>query len=381
MKAQQLNIIQYLLVNFKYKNRNCIKFRFNIINLLIIMSEMENILSLNYIGSKKTLISTLDKVLSKYLNKNSIFGDLCSGTGFVSQFVKYKYKCSVVSNDLQEYSKIITEAKLNSYDTKEIKIISDCFQHLNNKKLIKGFFYENYRDKYFTSNNCKKIDTIRQEIDQLKITNKIKTYILASLISTADKKANCAGVYGAYLKSIKKSAQGDIILTELPIINKNESEIESKHISYTGDLFDKQITDIKYSTIYIDPPYNNRQYGSNYHILETMAKYDNPEIKGKTGLRPYDKSDFCYKNKIKSMFEKLKKLKFETLIISYSSEGLMNIFDIIEIFIETYKVIIYEKEYKKFKSQKTQKNDTLTEYIIVIENKENVDKIFEFVQL
>jgi hypothetical protein len=59
----------------------------------------------------------------------------------------------------------------------------------------------------------------------------------------------------------------------------------------------------------------------------------------------------------------------------------MNIFDIIEIFIETYKVIIYEKEYKKFKSQKTQKNDTLTEYIIVIENKENVDKIFEFVQL
>ena len=362
-----------------HKNRNCIKFRFMINNLLNIIYEMENILALNYIGSKKTLINTLDRVLSKYITKDSIFGDLCSGTGIVSQFVKYKYGCSIISNDLQEYSKIITEAKMNSYDEKEIKIISECFEMLNNEKLIKGFFYENYKNKYFTSNNCKKIDTIRQCIDKLKISNKIKIYLLASLISTADKKSNCAGVYGSYLKKIKKSAQGDIILTELPIVKESK---ENKYISYTGDLFEKQITDIKYTVIYIDPPYNNRQYGSNYHILETMAKYDNPEIKGKTGLRLYDKSDFCYKSKIKKMFESLKnKLTFETLIISYSSEGLMNIFDIIEIFIKTYKVVIYEKEYKKFKSQKTQKNDKITEYIIVIENKENKGEIVEFINL
>lgn len=337
---------------------------------------MENILPLNYIGSKKTLIDTLDIIFSKYLNESSVFGDLCSGTGIVSQFVKYKYGCNIISNDLQEYSKIITEAKLNSYSAEEINEISKCYKHLNDMKLINGFFYENYKDKYFTSENCKKIDTIRQGIEELKISDKIKTFILASLISTADKSSNCSGVYGAYLKQIKKSATKKIVLDILP--SENNKKLKSKHKCFRGDIFDEQITNISYDVIYIDPPYNNRQYGSNYHILETIAKYDNPIIKGKTGLREYEKSGFCYKYKIKSMFTKIRdKLKFKVLIISYSSDGILPILELTDIFINKFKVILYEKEYKKFKSQSTQKNENIREYIVVVEQCENIDYSIE----
>ena len=315
-------------------------------------------LSLNYIGSKKKLLKYLNYVFKDYITKNILFGDLCSGTGIVSNFVQKTYKCKVIANDLQSFSTTITKALLESYNQDDIKEIKKHFEIMNKLKLTNGFFVKNFENKYFNTFNCKKIDTMRNYIEKTKLNDKIKTFLLASLITSADKVANTTSVYGAYLKKIKESAKKELVLDKLPDIQEN---YEFK--CYNNDLFDIKE---KFDLIYIDPPYNNRQFGSNYHILETICKNDEPELKGKTLLREYEKSKFCYKSEIKNMFERIKnELDYKTLILSYSNKGLLKLFDICDIFIENHNILVYEIDYKKFKANKNQNDGNVVEYVIV----------------
>ena len=151
---------------------------------------------------------------------------------------------------------------------------------------------------YFTSENAKKCDAIRSKIEEWKKENYINEseyyFLLGSLINSIDKYANTASVYGAYLKQYKKSALKTFELTPIVIM---EGKIKSK--VYNMNVADL-ILNINGDILYLDPPYNERQYASNYHILETIAKYDNPKIYGKTGLSNYkqQKSEFCVKSKV-----------------------------------------------------------------------------------
>jgi adenine-specific DNA-methyltransferase len=107
--------------------------------------------------------------------------------------------------------------------------------------------------------------------------------------------------------------------------------------------------------MYLDPPYNHRQYASNYHLLETIAKYDYPKIKGKTGLREYEaqKSLYCSRTKVKTAFKDLiLKAKSKYIFLSYNNEGLMSLDDIKEIMSLRGKYNYFTKEYGRFKSDR-----------------------------
>ena len=115
---------------------------------------------------------------------------------------------------------------------------------------------------------------------------------MASLLESADKVANTASVYGAYLKHIKKSAQKDLKIE--PALFSQTKNIHKVFNRSANDL----IKEIEGDILYLDPPYNTRQYGANYHLLNTIAKYDSFVPKGKTGLRNYEKSVYCMKNEV-----------------------------------------------------------------------------------
>ncbi len=109
--------------------------------------------------------------------------------------------------------------------------------------------------------------------------------------------------------------------------------------------------------LYLDPPYNHRQYATNYHLLETIAKYDNPEIHGKTGLREYQnqKSLYCSRTKAKKAFKNLiLEAKVKYIFLSYNNEGLMSLNDIKEIMSLRGKYGYFTKEYNRFKADKTE---------------------------
>ena len=122
--------------------------------------------------------------------------------------------------------------------------------------------------------------------------------------------------------------------------------------------------------LYLDPPYNARQYAPNYHVLETIALEDFKNLKGVTGLRNYEdqKSDFCNKNKVKqSLNEILSKTKSKYVILSYSSDGIMSKNDILDIFkssLQSDSIVLEEIPYRKFKRTKSDSKDNLYEYLI-----------------
>ena len=239
-------------------------------------------------------------------------------------------------------------------------------EYLSNLQGVKGFIFNNYSSAgtknsefermYFSDENALKCDAIRSKIEDWHKNNKINDkeyyFLIASLLEVVDKHANTASVYGAFLKKLKKSAQKTFELTPAKLIINDQ-----EHIVYNSDA-NNLIRKINPDILYLDPPYNERQYASNYHLLETIAKYDNPEIKGKTGLRnDRIKSLYCSKNDVYNIFEDLiNKAKSKYIFVSYNNEGLLSLDDIKIIMSNKGEYGVFVKEYNRFKSDRKRNN-------------------------
>lgn len=323
---------------------------------------------MNYIGSKHKLSSFLLTSIKEVVGTNLsqlIFCDLFAGTGIVGRNFKPLVK-QVIANDIEYYSYVLNRNYIGNHKNfnyqKKIEI-------LNNLEGVKGFIFENYAENgsagrlYFSEKNGKKIDAIRLQIEHWKQTKKISKnayfFYLASLIESADKVANTASVYGAYLKKIKKSAQKTLLLE--PAIF--ETTINSQKVYNTNS--NELIKKIKGDILYLDPPYNARQYGSNYHLLNTIAKYDVFSPVGKTGLRNYFKSSYCKKNEVLKSFEDLIKMaNFNYIFLSYNNEGLMSENEIKNIMAKYGKYSLKTTKYQRFKADKTKnRNHKATETV------------------
>ena len=334
---------------------------------------------MNYIGSKHKLSnfikSTVHSVVGEDLS-NKIFCDIFAGTGIVGRIFKPEVK-KVIANDCEYYSYVLNKNYIENHT--EIADKQTFIDKLHNLPLINnGFIYKNYcvggngERQYFSDYNGKKIDTIRQKIEEWKNENKISSnlyfFLLASLIECADKVANTASVYGAYLKHLKKSAQKELIL-QPAIYEFNDNE----HKVFNTDS-NILISQIEGDILYLDPPYNARQYGANYHLLNTIAKYDNFIPKGKTGMREYQKSSYCSKNIVEKEFENLiKNANFKYIFLSYNNEGLMSV-EIVKKIMQKYgKYDLTETDYQRFKADKTEKRNhkasSTKEYLHILEKK------------
>ena len=274
---------------------------------------------------------------------------------------------SVISNDIEYYSYVIARKYLSNKSLncgKEIEI-------LNSLSGVEGdifnYYSENGKSKrlYFSEENGKKIDAIRQKIEEWNIDSDLYYYLLTLLLEAADKVANTASIYGAYLKQIKKSASKPLILrdTEVEIIqnqtnvcfNEDSNELVKK---ITGDV------------LYIDTPYNHRQYGSNYQILNAISKYDfTVEPRGIVGLMDYNKSNYNYKRKVKITFEDLiKNSDFEHIFISYNNEGILSLDYFKDVLSKYGRLIIFEKDYKTYKAdnKRNNKSEFVIEYLFYL---------------
>ncbi len=332
---------------------------------------------MNYIGSKHSLLEFLDNAISSVTKMtDGVFCDLFAGTGVVG--LRFKQKgFSIISNDIQGYSYAINKHQIENHTPlsfegllneisqlrtsdieKRSQIVCDA---LNCLPLTEGFIYNNYsaggtkgqefERQYFADVNAKKCDTIRAKIDEWKRADLINEneywFLVASLLECVDKVANTASVYGAFLKKIKRSAQNEFVLKPAPLyLNKKSHRVFNKN---ANDL----VNEIEADIVYIDPPYNHRQYSSNYHILETIALNDEPLIKGKTGLRIENTkaSKYCSRQQVKKEFADLiKNIKAKYVFVSYNNEGLLSEQDLKEILSVRGEYGIHKKEYKRFQA-------------------------------
>ena len=313
---------------------------------------------MNYIGSKKKLIPFLkEKIILNVPNlENKVFCDIFAGTGIVgSEFKKLGYY--VISNDIQYYSYVLNKHYIeNNYFNENY--IKENFEYLNYLPLKKDFIYENYSKhgnierNYFTNYNAMKCDTIRTGIEDLfnnkKIDYSMYYYLIASLLKAIDNKANTTSAYSAFLKELKPRAKKDIDFKPLEIINGTNGEV------YNTDA-NKLINYISGDILYLDPPYNGRQYGTYYHLLETIARYDKPKFRTeKTGIRENTYfSNYSSKEKAKETLEDLIcNANFKYIFLSYNNEGILSLNEIKEIMNRYGKYEYFTKEYQKYKSVK-----------------------------
>ena len=332
---------------------------------------------MNYIGSKFTLSSFLEESIKETLKENNskplsenIFCDLFTGTAAVSKIFKNQVN-KIIANDKEYYSFILAKNYIGN--NKILKRKNQLIDLLNNLKPVKSKIFINYAPsggnerQYFSNYNAMKIDAIRLKIEEWKnnqfINDNEYFFLLASLLESADKVANTASVYGAFLKHIKKSAQKEIILKPAEFDCGN-----TKSVIFNEDA-NNIITKIKGDILYLDPPYNSREYGANYHLLNTIALYDDFTPKGKTGLREYKKSNWCKKDKVYEELENLiKNADFKFIFLSYNDEGLLSLNQIKEIFEKYGKYDLKSKIYKRFKADNNRfnKKDETTEYLHIL---------------
>jgi len=324
----------------------------------------------NYIGSKYKLLDTLVNTIVDFTGekmKGKTVGDLFSGTSICGYRFR-REEARVVSNDLEYYAYVIGRAFIISSYNAEIETE---IEKLNSLKPIEGLVYENYaptkgRRKYFTDENAKKIDSARTYLEKNheRLGDNNYFYLLTCLLLASDRVANIASVYGAYLKQFKKSALKPLQINSLHV----ETKVNSNKV-YNEDV-NTLILKEKFDIVYLDPPYNARQYSKNYHVLNYIAEYSKEtELKGVTGLlKESNISEFCRKREVINAFESvLKNVQTKYLFMSYNSESLVDK-STMETMMKKYgDVKTVEIEHKRFKSNsRGNQEKTVTEYIFCL---------------
>ena len=333
---------------------------------------------MNYIGSKLKLCQnflpfTIKSVCGSDLSKKT-FCDIFAGTGIVGRTFKSSVK-KIISNDIEYYSYVLNKNYIGNH--LEILNKNELLNELNKLPLIDdGFIYKNYclggngERQYFSDDNGKRIDTMRIAIENWKqigrMSDNVYYFLLCSLLECADKVSNTASVYGAYLKKLKKSARKEMILESADYeLNDNKHQVFNKDAN-------ELIKEIEGDILYLDPPYNARQYGANYHILNTIAEYKPFVPSGKTGLREYSRSKYCSSSSVKDEFDNLiKNANFKYIFLSYNNEGLMSVDDVKSIMSKYGRYDLAQTDYQRFKADANRFNkaDSTVEYLHILEKK------------
>lgn len=343
---------------------------------------------MNYIGSKHSLLPFIEQVWHKVrVGDEQTACDIFAGTGAVGRMFK-RAGLRVIANDLQFYAYAINKAYLEINEPPVFARLRRAYQRelaalssnqieqvlsfVNDLPGVRGFIAENYGPAgqrfYYSAANAEKADAIRQTLEQWRADELLDEaeyfYLLCSLLEAIDQVANTASVYGAFLKRFKASALRPLTLRPLalvPPVNEHSAHCQVFHRD-ANEL----IREIECDVLYLDPPYNHRQYGANYHVLETIAVYDQPELAGVTGLRAYPRSRYCQaKEAAEALEDLIVNARTKHILLSYNDEGVLSLAEIERILRRRGQLQTFQTAYHRFKADhgRAYKRDATIEFL------------------
>ncbi|EAJ5673211.1 DNA modification methylase [Campylobacter lari] len=300
---------------------------------------------ITYLGNKRSLLEFLNqgfKFAQNELKKDKFsFCDVFSGSGVVSRFVR-PYASFIMANDLEDYSKIINECYLSNQNEQLLQELKKYYVFLTSDlKLKKGFISELYApndDEYiqknervfYTLKNAMYLDSMREKISSL--PSNIQKYFIAPLIYEASVHANTSGVFKGFYKdkngigkfggngaNALTRIKGNITL-KMPVFSNFICEYEV--FQKDANILAKELD--SFDVAYLDPPYNQHPYGSNYFMLNLIANYKKPkEISKVSGIpKDWNRSAFNKEKKAEdALFDLINDLKAKIVLLSYNCEG------------------------------------------------------------
>ena len=275
---------------------------------------------IKYLGSKKRLLPVLGEIFSRSGAKTAL--DLFTGTTRVAQ--EFKKRGGVVTAvDLSRYSKIFADCWIAT-DSRAVNVkeLDDAIRHLSSLQGQTGYFTETFciKSRFFQPKNGAKVDAIREVIESDYKNSTLYPILLTSLILAADRVDSTTGIQMAYVKSWSERSFNDLELRIPELLPGSGTAIQGDALSLTESLGD-------FDLAYLDPPYNQHRYFSNYHIWETLVAWDKPDHYGIACKRidtraDSTKSRFNEKANMASALRKvIQEIKASTIVISYNDES------------------------------------------------------------
>ena len=343
---------------------------------------------MRYLGNKESILTEISDLLESQglLKDGFTFFDAFCGSGSVADYFKSYY--DIIINDNLTWSVKYAKGRVCAPTCTFDKLGFDPFEYLNaNENTVQGFMYRNYAPTesarmYFTPENAGRIDYFRKQIEDWKNENLLSEeeycYLIACLIESVSDVSNTAGVYGAFLKKWDSRATKRIVFSKVDFRPARYKSIRT----YNAKIEDI-IEEFECDILYLDPPYTQNQYGTQYHLLETLVLDDNPSISKVTGSRSTApmRSDWSKEYKANILFDRiLAKTKAKYIVLSYNNDGFMSK-EYIEAAMKRYgkpETFVCKKiAYKKYQNRKSQNENKHLEYLFFVEKKDIQDVVFE----
>jgi adenine-specific DNA-methyltransferase len=352
---------------------------------------------ITYLGNKRSLLGFIDgvvKIVKSEMGKDKLtILDGFSGSGCVSRYMK-QHSSLLITNDLERYSLVINQSFLKNKDEVDFDLIKHYVDLLNSKKnrtdLGMGIIEKHYAPAntknpqldercFYTNENAKIIDNIRRTID-LEVEDKFKDIMISILLYKSSVHTNTSGVFKGFYKGLQSpigkfgGEKGNALLrimgeiTMEPIVLSNYDCDRIVYQKNTNDLV-KELSDL--DLVYFDPPYNQHPYGSNYHMLNTIIDYTEPEELSKVAGIPknWNKSNYNKKKEAVTSFSRLiVDTNSKYIMISYNNEGFITYDEMMEICGKKGEVTVYDELYTAFRGSRNLKNRDIkvTEFIFLI---------------
>lgn len=321
-----------------------------------VLFELEN---RRYIGSKAELSDWILKLIKENCS-GDVFADIFAGTAIISKKAASIYR-KIIINDFLYSNNVIYQAFFSNseWDTKKVEKYITDWNNTSAESLDTNYFSTNYGGKFFNFEDAKKIGAIRDDLQSNKVFNEKEKYVLlSSLVYSIDKIANTVGHYEAFFHKENIPQQFVYqIINPRPIKN---IEIYREDVNRLSKRLNADI-------VYIDPPYNSRQYSRFYHVLENLVKWEKPKLEG-VALKPpvENMSEYCRANASNAFKDLIDNLQCKFIAVSYnntynskssSSKNKISLEQIEEILNTKGKTTRYEHNHKFFNSGKTDFND------------------------
>jgi adenine-specific DNA-methyltransferase len=322
-----------------------------------------------YIGSKHKLIEWIFSIIDQECEGKS-FADVFAGTGIVSAVATKHFK-KIILNDFLYSNYAIYQAFLGkgAWDKNKIDSVIKDYNNIYGEDLENNYFSIYFGGKYFSRNSSKIIGFVRENIEKNRnnLTDREYFMLIASLLYTVDKIANTVGHYDAYFK--KDSIRDGFFMKPIDPIGAEEVAIFREDTNLL-------VKEINADVVYIDPPYNSRQYSRFYHVLETLTKWDRPKLHG-VALKPdpENMSDYCREKARYKFAELIRDINARYLVVSYnntydskssSSRNKITLHEIEKILQTKGKTKVFEKKHRHFNAGNTNFNNH-KEYLFVTE--------------